>query len=59
MLNLGKRNNQQFVNIPHTHLRKMLTYQAQLKGIKVVITEKSYRAQSSALDRDELPKYGE
>jgi transposase len=33
--------------------------QAQLKGIKVIITEESYTSQSSALDRDELPKYGE
>ena len=37
----------------------MLTYKAQLKGIKVIITEESYTSQSSALDRDELPKYGE
>lgn len=58
-LNLGKRNNQQFVNIPHYRLIEMLTYKAQLKGIKVIITEESYTSQSSALDRDELPKYGE
>ncbi len=36
-LNLGKRNNQQFVNIPHYRLIEMLTYKAQLKGIKVII----------------------
>jgi transposase len=58
-LNLGKRNHQQLVNIPHHRLREMLTYKAQLKGIKVIITEESYTSQSSALDRDELPKYGE
>ncbi|WP_375329579.1 RNA-guided endonuclease InsQ/TnpB family protein [Microcystis sp. BLCC-F210] len=58
-LNLGKRNNQQFVNIPHYRLIEMLTYKAQLKGIKVIITEESYTSQSSALDRDKLPKYGE
>ena len=58
-LNLGKRNNQQFVNIPHYRLIEMLTYKAELKGIKVIITEESYTSQSSALDRDELPKYGE
>jgi IS605 OrfB family transposase len=57
-LNLGKRNNQQFVNIPHYRLIEMLSYKAQLKGIKVIITEESYTSQSSALDRDELPKYG-
>ena len=53
-LNLGKRNNQQFVNITHNRLIEMLTYKAQLKGIQVIITEESYTSQSSALDRDEI-----
>jgi len=57
-INLGKRNNQQFVNIPHYRLIEMLRYKAQLKGIKVIITEESYTSQSSALDGDTLPKYG-
>ncbi|NEQ76906.1 MAG: IS200/IS605 family element transposase accessory protein TnpB [Okeania sp. SIO2C9] len=58
-INLGKKNNQQFVNIPHYRLIEMLRYKAQLKGIKVIITEESYTSQSSSLDQDELPKYGE
>ena len=58
-INLGRRNNQQFVNIPHERLIKMLTYKAQLKGIKVIITEESYTSQSSVLDGDDLPKYGD
>ena len=37
----------------------MLTYKAQLRGIKVEITEEYYRSQSSAIDNDYLPKYGE
>ncbi len=56
---LGKKNNQQFVNIPHYRLIEMLTYKAQLKGIKVIITEESYTSQSSCLDGDSLPKYGD
>ncbi len=56
---LGKKNNQQFVNIPHYRLIEMLTYKAQLIGIKVIITEESYTSQSSCLDGDKLPKYGE
>jgi transposase len=55
---LGKSNNQQLVNIPHYRLIEMLTYQAKLKGIKVVITEESYTSQASAVDGDALPKYG-
>ncbi|MBD2182729.1 RNA-guided endonuclease InsQ/TnpB family protein [Aerosakkonema funiforme] len=58
-INLGQRNNQQFVNIPHERLIEMLTYKAQLKGIQVIITEESYTSQSNALDGDALPKYGE
>ena len=58
-INLGKRNNQQFVNIPHYRLIEMLTYKAQLKGIRVVITEESYTSVASAVDGDALPKYGE
>ncbi|MGB3510566.1 MAG: transposase [Microcoleaceae cyanobacterium] len=58
-IKLGKKNNQQFVNIPHNKLIEMLTYKAQLKGIKVIITEESYTSQSSCLDGDDLPKYGE
>ena len=41
-IKLGKKNNQQFVNIPHYRLIEMLTYKAQLRGIKVIITEESY-----------------
>lgn len=58
-INLGKRNNQQFVSIPHYKLIEMLTYKAKLKGIKVVRTEESYTSQASAVDGDALPKYGE
>ena len=47
------------VLIPHERLIEMLTYKAQLKGIKVIITEESYTSQASALDQDNLPKYGE
>ncbi|NEP73349.1 MAG: IS200/IS605 family element transposase accessory protein TnpB [Okeania sp. SIO2G4] len=58
-IKLGKKNNQQFVNIPHYRLIEMLRYKAQLRGIKVIITEESYTSQSSCLDGDDLPKDGE
>ena len=54
-IKLGKKNNQQFVNIPHYKLIEMLTYQGKLRGIKVIITEESYTSQSSCLDGDDLP----
>ena len=37
----------------------MLTYRAKLKGIRVRITEVYYISQSSCLDEDDLPKYGD
>ncbi len=58
-IKLGKKNNQQFVNIPHTTLVGMLTYKAELVGIKVVVTEESYTSKASALDNDEIPVYAQ
>ncbi|NEP79625.1 MAG: IS200/IS605 family element transposase accessory protein TnpB [Okeania sp. SIO3B3] len=56
---LGKKNNQQFVNIPHYKLIEMLISRAKLRGIKVIITAESYASQSSCLYGENLPKYRE
>jgi putative transposase len=56
-INIGKRNNQNFTNIPHDKLICMLSYKAQLVGIKVTVTEESYTSKASALDCDILPIY--
>ena len=56
-LRLGKRNNQNFVQLPHARLIQMLTYKAQQKGIRVVLTEESYTSKASFLDRDPLPMW--
>jgi IS605 OrfB family transposase len=53
--NLGKRTNQNFVQIPHARFIAMLTYKAQLVGIRVEVTEESYTSQASLLDLDPLP----
>ena len=58
-INIGKKNNQQFVSIPHARLIEMLCYKGELMGIKVVVVEESYTSQSSFLDFDPLPTYGE
>lgn len=58
-INLGKRTNQQFVNIPHARLIEMIVYKGCLVGIKVIVTEESYTSKSSLLDNDPLPKYGQ
>ena len=57
-INIGKRNNQNFVNIPHTKLFHQLSYKASLKGIDVIFTEESYTSKASFFDRDGLSVYG-
>ena len=56
-IEIGKRNNQTFVQIPHAKFIEMLTYKAKLVGIHVVMTEESYTSKASFLDRDTLPTY--
>ncbi|HZR38922.1 MAG TPA: transposase, partial [Ktedonobacteraceae bacterium] len=55
--NMGKRTNQNFVQIPHARFIQMLSYKAELVGIRVIITEESYTSKASFLDRDEIPVY--
>ena len=54
---LGKRNNQNFVQVPHSMLIKLLTYKAQAESISVMITEESYTSKASFLDEDFIPTY--
>jgi len=54
---MGKRNKQNFVQIPHARLIDMLTYKAQLAGSDVIVREESYTSQASFLDGDEIPTY--
>jgi putative transposase len=55
--NLGKRANQNFVQIPHARFLQMLQYKAEMVGIRVILTEESYTSKASFLDRDPLPVY--
>ena len=56
-INLGKRNNQNFVNIPYAKFINQLTYKCQLLGITVITREESYTSKASFLDYDEIPNY--
>ena len=55
--NMGKRNNQNFVQIPHARFIDMLTYKAKLVGIQVELQEESYTSKASFLDLDPIPTY--
>jgi len=54
---MGKRNNQNFVSIPHARFIDMLTYKAALVGIQVEVREESYTSQASFVDLDPIPTY--
>jgi len=56
-INIGKKNNQNFVSIPYDKFKAMIAYKAFDKGIDVVFTEESYTSKSSHLDNDPLPVY--
>jgi len=56
-INIGKRNNQQFVQIPHGRFVQQLTYKAQLVGIQVFAQEESYTSKASFMDGDAIPVY--
>ena len=40
--NIGKKNNQNFVQIPYSQFIQMLTYKAQLAGIQVILQKESH-----------------
>ena len=56
-INIGRRNNQNFVNIPYTKFINQLTYKCKLLGITVITREESYTSKASFLDYDEIPNY--
>ncbi len=55
--NMGKRNNQNFVQIPIFTLRAKLESLCQRSGLNYVEQEESYTSKASSLDRDEIPMY--
>lgn len=56
-INLGKVNNQNFVQAPIARFLDMLKYKAELKGIKVIFTEEAYTSKCSFLDLEEIKKH--
>ncbi len=58
-VNLGKSNNQNFVQIPTARLKERVKQLAESVGIVFTETEEAYTSQASFLDQDLVPKYGE
>lgn len=57
--NLGKKNNQNFVQIPTARLKNRIKELAESVGIIFTETEEAYSSKASYLDNDLVPKYGE
>lgn len=57
--NLGKKNNQNFVNIPFGKIKEKLEYLCKLYGINFVKQEESYTSKASFFDKDIIPNYSE
>lgn len=56
-INIGKKNNQSFVNIPFYTFIKQLEYKCKLEGINVILTEESYTSKCSFLDNELIEKH--
>lgn len=56
-INLGKKLNQQFVQIPFNKIIQKLSYKAQLNGMNFMTVEESYTSKTSFLDKETLYSY--
>ncbi|MED0673192.1 transposase [Aneurinibacillus aneurinilyticus] len=56
-INMGKKNNQQFTQIPFGNLRKQLSNLCEHYGISYKEQEESYTSKASFFDNDVLPKW--
>jgi putative transposase len=56
-ISIGKVNNQNFSQIPHSKLISLLTYKLEKHGISVKVGEESYTSRASFLDWDMIPSW--
>ena len=56
-INIGKRNNQNFVGIPFYKFKQILTYLCEENGIELHEQEESYTSKASFLDGDFVPTF--
>lgn len=56
-IRIGKRNNQNFVQIPFNRLLEMLKYKCEKHGINLITHEESYTSKCSFLDNESVCKH--
>lgn len=58
-VNIGKRNNQNFVSIPHSQLIWMMEYKAKEAGVNVETHNESHTSKCSFLDNEDICHHDE
>jgi len=53
-ISIGRRSNQNFVQIPHARFIEMLSYKAKLVGIQVILVNESHTSKCSFLDDEPI-----
>jgi putative transposase len=53
-VNIGKKNNQNFIQIPFFNLIKMIKYKAEIIGLNIILNEESYTSKCSFLDLESI-----
>lgn len=56
-VNIGRVNNQKFVNMPFMMLKDQLYYKCKLLGINVIVREESYTSKCSFVDNEPIKKH--
>ena len=56
-INIRKKNNQNFVQIPYLKLVKQIEYKAQLKGISFLTVDEAYTSKCSFIDKESIEKH--
>jgi putative transposase len=56
---LGRRTNQTFVFLPHARFIAMLTYKAELVGIRVIVREEAHTSKCSFLDDEAIEHHAQ
>ena len=56
-ISIGRRNNQNFVQVPHARFIQMLSYKAELVGIQVILVNESHTSKCSFLDDEPVQQH--
>lgn len=58
-INMGHKNNEDYVSIPFEQFRRILAYKCEECGIRYIEHEESYTSKASFIHNDFIPTYGE